>query len=205
MSQMTAVGVIAKGSRDACIALARILLPDGCQLMRKGDEWEISFAVESGPVMLTDDPWNGLECGIPMIRYEDDDYNEYAEDDEYDEQEDDDCEVVYEKKNIIDISKELQLNVKILNMPLEQDLPSYLHVVNGECKAHVIYAPVYSADDSEDAFDPVEEFGLGEDKYLPGCDPEICRDISELAEIWNSQFGAVFSEFGFGHCIEEWV
>jgi len=36
MSQMTAVGVIAKGSRDACITLARILLPDGCQIEKKG-------------------------------------------------------------------------------------------------------------------------------------------------------------------------
>ena len=114
MSQMTAVGVIAKGSRDACIALARILLPDGCQLTRKGDEWEISFAVESRPVMLTDDPWNGLECGIPMIRYEDDDYNEYDEEDDL---------IVKQSENvyIVDGMAELDDLEELLHIDFEEE------------------------------------------------------------------------------------
>ena len=206
MSQDTAVGVIAKGSRDACIALARILLPEDCQIASNGIEWEISFAVETDPIsLLKNSRCNAIKCGIPMIRYEDDIYNEYIDDDKADDDEDDDVKVVYEHRNIIEIARELQLDVRVLNMPLEQDFPTYLHVVNGECKTHIDYAPVYAADGSEEAFDPVEEFGLREYEYLPDCEPEFCKNSDELAEIWNSQFGAVFSEYGFGHCIKEWV
>ena len=205
MSQMTAVGVIAKGSRDACIALARILLSDGCQLTRKGDEWEISFAVESRPVMLTDDPWNGLECGIPMIRYEDDDYNEYDEEDDngYDEEADNDCEVVYEQKNLIDITKELQLDVKILNIPLEQDYPTYIHMVNGQCKSHIIFVPPYdeSVEEMLEDYDE-EDFEDNQDQYLPGCDPEY-RSVDELDDIWHSQFCGIYAEHDLEYCFED--
>lgn len=201
MSQMTAVGVIAKGSQDACIALARILLPEDCQLKRRGNEWEISFAVESRPVLLTDDPWSGLECGIPMIRHEDDMYNEYIE--EVDEEIDTAVNVAYEEKNIIDIAKELQLDIRILNIPLEQDYPSYIHIVDGQCKSHIIFVPPYddSVEEMLEDYDE-EDYESSQDQYLTGCDPEY-KSIEELDDLWESDFCSIYAEYDLEYCFDE--
>ena len=198
MSQMTAVGVIAKGSRDACITLARILLPDGCQIEKKGKRQEITFAVESRPVSLLDDAWNGLECGILMIRYEDD-FSEYVDEDENDE---DECEIVYERKNILEISEELQLDVKILNIPLEQDYPSYIHIVNGQCKKHIIYASPYDDEVVPEDYDEDDFEDDGEKQYLTGCDPQY-RPVDKLEGLWDSHFVDIYEEYGFGDCFDE--
>lgn len=185
MSAMTALGVIAKGSAEACIALTEILLPEDYNLDEADEGCTISFVVnDARPVSLNADQWYHLECGIPLIRDEDEEADHY------------------EKRDILSISSELHLDIKILNIPLEQDYPVYFHIADGKCETHIIYVPPYDESMADMFEDCDEEWEEEDTEWLCGCEPQYCT-LNELDEVWYEYFYDMFAENGMEECLNE--